>query len=67
MNLGVTGPNMRGSNVDFDLRRDDPYEKYARGRLRVCMHPDCDSFARYRVRMDEMHESCKIIRQASRR
>ncbi len=29
MNLGVTGPIMRGSNVDFDLRRDDPYEKYS--------------------------------------
>jgi len=64
MNLGVTGPNMRGSNIDFDIRRDDPYEKYAEVDFAVCKHPDCDSYARYRVRIDEMRVSCDIIRQA---
>ena len=63
INLGMTGPFMRGCNVDFDLRRDDPYEKYSEVDFRVCTHPDCDSYARYRVRIDEMYESCNIIRQ----
>ncbi|MFA5313496.1 MAG: nickel-dependent hydrogenase large subunit [Methanomassiliicoccales archaeon] len=64
MNLGVTGPNMRGSNVDFDLRRDDPYEKYDELDFEVCVEKDGDSFARYRVRMREMLVSCDIIRDA---
>jgi len=64
MNLGVTGPNMRGSNVDFDIRRDDPYETYDQVDFEVCVEDTCDSFARYRVRMREMEVSCDIIRQA---
>lgn len=64
MNLGVTGPNMRGSNIDFDIRRDDPYEKYDEIDFEVCVEDGRDSFARYRVRMREMEESCNIIRQA---
>jgi NADH-quinone oxidoreductase subunit D len=63
MNLGVTGPNLRGSNVDFDVRRDDPYEKYNEIDFEVAVEDGCDSFARYRVRMREMEESCHIIRQ----
>jgi NADH-quinone oxidoreductase subunit D len=64
MNLGVTGPNMRGSKVDFDIRRDDPYETYDQVDFEVCVEDGCDSFARYRVRMREMEVSCDIIRQA---
>jgi NADH-quinone oxidoreductase subunit D len=62
INLGITGPTLRGCNVDFDVRRDDPYETYGEIDFRVCSHPDCDSYARYRVRIDEMYESCNIIR-----
>ena len=64
MNLGITGANMRGSGIDYDIRRDDPYETYDQVDFRVCVSDDCDSYARYRVRMEEMEESCKIIRQA---
>jgi NADH-quinone oxidoreductase subunit D len=63
-NLGVTGPNLRGSGVDYDIRRDDPYEIYDQLDFEVCVQPGCDSFARYRVRIDEMYESMNIIRQA---
>jgi len=64
MNLGVTGPPLRASGVNYDLRKDMPYSVYPEIDFQACTHPDCDCYARYRVRMDEMYESCKIIRQA---
>ena len=63
-NLGVTGPNLRGSGVDYDIRRDDPYDAYPNIDFEVCTRDGCDAFSRYRVRIDEMYESCNIIRQA---
>ena len=56
MNLGVTGPNLRGSGVDYDLRRDDPYEVYDEVDFNVCVQEEGDAYARYRVRMDEMSD-----------
>lgn len=64
MNLGLTGPIMRASGVEMDLRRQDPYEVYEDMDFEVCTHTDGDVYARYRVRMDEMRESVKIVRQA---
>jgi NADH-quinone oxidoreductase subunit D len=64
MNLGVTGPSLRGSGVKYDIRRDTPYSVYPEMDFQVASHPDGDCYSRYRVRMDEMYESCKIIRQA---
>ena len=64
MNLGVTGPPMRASGARYDLRKDRPYEAYGDMDFEVCSRTEGDCFARYRVRMDEMWESCKIIRQA---
>ena len=64
MNLGVTGPPLRGSGARHDLRRDHPYSVYPELDFEVATHPGCDVFARYRVRMVEMWESCRIIRQA---
>lgn len=64
INLGLTGPNLRGSGVDVDIRRDDPYSVYDELDFEVCTHDGCDTYARYRVRMDEMRVSCDIIRQA---
>jgi NADH-quinone oxidoreductase subunit D len=63
-NLGVTGPTLRGSGVKMDLRKDDPYSIYDRFDFKVCTDSSCDCWGRYRVRMDEMRESSKIIRQA---
>ena len=64
INLGVTGPSLRASGVDYDLRKDMPYSIYPEMDFEVVTHKDCDCYARYRVRMDEMWESCRIIRQA---
>ena len=64
MNLGVTGPSLRGSGVNYDIRKDRPYSVYPEIDFQACTHPDRDCYSRYRVRMDEMYESCKIIRQA---
>ena len=64
INLGVTGPSLRASGVDYDLRKDMPYSVYPEMDFEVVKHEDGDCYARYRVRMDEMWESCRIIRQA---
>jgi NADH-quinone oxidoreductase subunit D len=67
----LVGPNLRGSGVRYDVRKDDPYSVYpeldfdvpiGRGEVGTLG----DSFDRYIVRMDEMKQSCRIIRQALR-
>jgi NADH-quinone oxidoreductase subunit D len=63
INLGLTGPNLRGSGVELDLRRHDPYEVYEDLDFEVCTATDGDCWSRYRVRIDEMRESAKIVRQ----
>ncbi|MGC1463922.1 MAG: NADH dehydrogenase (quinone) subunit D [Terracidiphilus sp.] len=62
--LGVTGPPMRASGVDFDVRRDIPYCGYEKFQFQVPISTDCDCWARYEVRLVEMRESVKIIQQA---
>jgi NADH:ubiquinone oxidoreductase 49 kD subunit 7 len=63
-NLGITGPAMRGTGVDFDIRRDDPYDNYDKVDFDVPVLKEGDSYARYMVRIEEMFQSCKIIKQA---
>jgi NADH-quinone oxidoreductase subunit D len=62
--LGVTGPPLRASGVDIDLRRDMPYSSYEKFQFNVPVSNDCDCWARYEVRLVEMRESVKIIQQA---
>jgi len=62
--LGVTGPPLRASGVDFDLRRDMPYSSYEKFQFKVPVSNDADCWARYEVRLLEMRESVKIIQQA---
>jgi NADH-quinone oxidoreductase subunit D len=61
--LGVTGPALRATGVDWDLRRDIPYDDYADLDFEVPIHEDGDVYARYLVRMAEMRESVKLVRQ----
>jgi NADH-quinone oxidoreductase subunit D len=61
--LGQTGPVLRGSGVDFDLRRADPYLAYEQVDFRVPVYHRGDVYDRYRVRMDEMRESTRIVAQ----
>jgi NADH-quinone oxidoreductase subunit D len=64
INWGLTGPCLRGSGVDLDLRRDNPYTGYENYSFDVCVETDGDVWARFRVRMRECYESYKICRQA---
>ncbi|MGI6472029.1 MAG: NADH-quinone oxidoreductase subunit D [Candidatus Methanomethylophilaceae archaeon] len=66
-NLGLTGPAMRGCGLDFDLRRDVPYSKYGEMDFEVPVLQDGDAYARYRVRIEELFQSCEIIKQAMRK
>jgi len=65
----LTGPNLRGSGVRFDLRKDEPYSVYDRFDFEVPVGTGRygtlgDSYDRYFVRIDEVVQSCRIIRQA---
>jgi NADH-quinone oxidoreductase subunit D len=62
--LGVTGPPLRASGVDWDLRRDMPYSSYEKFQFKVPISHDCDVWARYIIRLEEMRESVKICQQA---
>lgn len=62
--VGVAGPLLRGSGVDFDLRRDAPYSSYQDFAFTVPVETVGDCFARYRVRMVEFRQSIAIVRQA---
>jgi NADH-quinone oxidoreductase subunit D len=62
--LGVTGPPLRASGIDFDLRRDMPYSSYEKFQFNVPTSTVGDVWARYLVRMQELRESVKICLQA---
>jgi len=62
--LGVTGPPLRASGVDWDLRRDMPYSSYEKFQFKVPVSDRGDVWARYTVRMEEMRESLTICQQA---
>ena len=61
--LGATGPIARAVGIDWDLRRDMPYEAYDDVSFDVPIATEGDVYARYRVRVAEMRESVKIIEQ----
>jgi NADH-quinone oxidoreductase subunit D len=63
IDLGVSGPSLRGSGVDWDLRRDNPYSGYENYDFAVPVGKEGDTWARYVCRLQEMRESCKIILQ----
>ncbi len=61
---GLTGPMLRASGVPYDVRRARPYDFYDRFDWDVAVANDGDNFSRYLVRMEEIRQSLKIIRQA---
>lgn len=65
--LGIVGVAARASGVDYDLRRDKPYGGYADLGLKVPVHRTGDVAARLWVRVEETHESIKIIKQVVER
>lgn len=62
--LGVTGPSLRASGVDWDLRRDMPYCDYEKFKFKVPVATDGDVWSRYLCRVQELRESQKICKQA---
>ena len=60
---GATGPVARGSGIDYDVRRDDPYGYYENLDWDVITEDGCDNFSRLLVRMREVEESAKIVEQ----
>ncbi|MFA5514784.1 MAG: NADH dehydrogenase (quinone) subunit D [Desulfuromonadales bacterium] len=64
IDIGLSGPSLRGSGVDWDLRRDNPYCGYETYDFQVPLGTgEGDTWSRYKARLDEMREACKIIRQ----
>src|SRR6266851_3171711 len=63
-NWGFSGPMLRGSNVAWDLRRAQPYDAYDKMEFDVPIGHNGDSYDRYLVRMEEMRQSVRIIKQA---
>lgn len=63
ISFGLTGPNLRGCGVDHDLRKANPYLGYEKYDFDVPIGSKGDSFDRYLVRMEEMRQSVKILRQ----
>jgi len=63
IDYGITGPNLRGSGVNFDLRKAQPYLVYDQLQFDVPLGSQGDCYDRYLVRMEEMRQSVRIIRQ----
>jgi NADH-quinone oxidoreductase subunit D len=63
IDMGLTGPNLRASGVEYDVRRAIPYLDYDNIDFNIITYKEGDALARYFVRCDEMRESAKILRQ----
>jgi len=63
LNLGFSGPMLRGSGVEWDLRRKQPYEVYDRVDFDIPVGRNGDCYDRYLVRVEEMRQSARIIKQ----
>jgi Ni,Fe-hydrogenase III large subunit len=64
LKLCVVGPVARGSGVDIDVRKDEPYEAYAEIPFKEIVYTEGDTWARQNVRMDEVEESINLIEYA---
>ncbi len=63
LELGFTGPMLRGSGVEWDLRRKQPYEVYDEVDFEIPVGTNGDCYDRYLVRVEEMRQSCRIVKQ----
>ena len=63
ISYGITGPNLRGSGIDYDVRKAKPYLDYEKYDFDIPIGTVGDAFDRYLVRIEEMRQSVKILRQ----
>ena len=63
LELGLSGPPLRGSGVSRDVRKDEPYAAYAEMQFDIPIGTNGDTYDRYLVRMEEFRQSLRIIRQ----
>ncbi len=63
LNWGCTGVMIRGSGVKYDIRKEEPYELYGELEFDIPVSDRCDSYGRYRLYMEEMKQSIRIIKQ----
>ncbi|MGM0533067.1 MAG: NADH dehydrogenase (quinone) subunit D [Campylobacterota bacterium] len=63
LSWGCTGPTLRGSGVQYDLRKEEPYELYGEVEFDIPVTDTCDSYGRYRLHLEEMRQSKRIILQ----
>jgi len=64
LDQGVTGPMIRAAGVPMDLRKTEPYSSYEKFDFKVATRTENDVYARYRVRLEEMRQSARIVTQA---
>ncbi|HLJ51648.1 MAG TPA: NADH dehydrogenase (quinone) subunit D [Bryobacteraceae bacterium] len=64
LDLGVTGPMIRGAGLKWDARKDEPYSSYEKFDFEVPTRKENDVYARYRVRLEELRQSARIVKQA---
>ena len=64
LDLGVTGPMIRAAGVKWDIRKAEPYSSYDQFDFDIPTRTENDVYARYRVRLEEMRQSARIITQA---
>ena len=61
---GLSGPSLRGSGVDYDIRKKEPYSSYEKFDFKVVSRPEGDVYGRYLARVGEMRESLRVVNQA---
>jgi NADH-quinone oxidoreductase subunit D len=64
LDLGVTGPMLRAAGLKTDTRKDEPYSSYEKFDFEIPTRTESDVYARYLVRVEEMRQSTRIVRQA---
>jgi len=64
LDLGVTGPMLRAGGLKWDMRKDEPYSSYDKFDFEIPTQTESDVYARYQVRVEEMRQSARIVKQA---